>query len=360
MKIQLKKPTKKQVCRFLVYCLIVMAGNAVAAAASTLFIIPNGFVMGGTTGLGIFVRNLVDGSNEWLVSLTVYAVNILFFLVGAILLGKKFAVGTLAGTLLYPSFVSLFTYLNELYTSSTGHAIASEDPWLAIICGTLLFGTGIGSVVRIGASTGGTDIPPLILKKFFNIPVAVSLWCLDLTIVLIQLIVVPFETVLYGIIITVFSSAVVDLVSPIGLRKRQVQIVSRCWKEIRTMILNEMHRGVTLLHARTGFLQEERYVIMTVVSNREVVRLRNAVQAIDPEAFFTVSVVSEVRGRGFSSEKILLPLSEERDADDPSVPYREASAVYTPAPPAGSSVPPEETAAPDRDRSGKTEPPSEA
>ncbi len=335
MKLQMKKPTARQVKKFVVYCLIVMAGNAVAAAASTLFIIPNGFVMGGTTGLGIFVRNLAGGENEWLVSLTVYAVNILFFAVGALLLGKGFALATLAGTLLYPSFVSLFTYVNGLYVAAYGHPIAAGDKWLAILCGTLMFGGGIGSVVRIGASTGGTDIPPLILKKFFNIPVAVTLWCLDLTIVLIQLFVVPLETVLYGIIITVFSSAVVDLVSPIGLRKRQVEIVSGKWRDIRTMILNEMHRGVTLLRARTGFLQEERFVIMTVVSNRELVRLRNAVQAIDPEAFFTVSVVSEVRGRGFSSEKILLPLSEERAPDEPPA----ERAAPSPAPPVTAAAP---------------------
>ncbi len=324
MKLHIKKPTAKQVRKFLVYCLIVMAGNAIAAASSTLFIIPNGFVMGGTTGLGIFVRNLVDESNEWLVSFTVYAANIILFLVGAFLLGKKFAVATLAGTLLYPTFVSLFTYVNELYVAAHGQPIAADDRWLAIICGSLLFGVGIGIVVRVGASTGGTDIPPLIFNKFFNIPVAVSLWALDLTIVLIQLITVSFETVLYGVVITIFSSVVVDLVSPIGLRKRQVEIVSAKWREIRTMILNEMHRGVTLLHARTGFLQEERYVIMTVVSNRELVRLRKAVQKIDSEAFFTVSVVSEVRGRGFSSEKILLPLSEEKPADDPAAPAGEA------------------------------------
>lgn len=330
MKLQWKKPTRRQVQRFLVYCLIVMVGNAAAAAASTLFIIPNGLVMGGTTGLGIFVRNLVDEQNEWLVSFTVYAANIILFVLGAILLGKKFALATFAGTLLYPSFVSLFTYVNNVYVAAYGQPIAADDPWLAIICGSIMFGAGIGCVVRVGASTGGTDIPPLILHKFFNIPVAVTLWALDLTIVLIQLIVVPLDTVLYGVVITIFASVVVDLVSPIGLRKRQVQIVSAQWREIRAMILNELHRGVTLLHARTGFLQKERYVIMTVVSNREVVRLRNAVQAIDPEAFFTVSVVSEVRGRGFSSEKILLPLSEERDAEEPSDAYAESAAAKDP------------------------------
>lgn len=332
MKLQLKKPTAKQVRKFIIYCLMVLAGNAIAAAASTLFIIPNGFVMGGTTGLGIFVRNLVDEQNEWLVSLTVYAVNIALFLVGSFFLGKKFALATLAGTLLYPSFVSVFTYVNELYIAAHGQAIAADDPWLSIICGSFMFGIGIGCAVRAGASTGGTDIPPLILHKFFNIPVALSLWVLDLTIVLIQLVAVPLDTVLYGFVITLFSSVVLDLVSPIGQRKRQVQIVSSKWRDIRTMILNDMHRGVTLLHARTGFLQEERYVIMTVVSNRELVRLRNCVQAIDPEAFFTVCVVSEVRGRGFSSEKIWLPLSEERDVSDLPVQW-EAQTSVPEAPP---------------------------
>ncbi len=335
MKLQLKKPTKKQVRHFFVYCLIVMAGNAVAAAASTFFIIPGGFVMGGTTGLGIFVRNLVDEQNEWLVSFTVYAANIVLFVLGAAMLGKKFAIATLAGTLFYPSFVSLFTYLNELYVAAYGTALAGEDPWLAIVCGSVMFGAGIGCVIRVGSSTGGTDIPPLILQKYFNIPPAVTLWALDIIIVLIQLVAVPPNIVLYGVVITILSSVVVELVSPIGLRKRQVQIVSGKWREIRVMILNELNRGVTLLHARTGFLQEERYVIMTVVSNREVVRLRNAVQSIDPEAFFTVSVVSEVRGRGFSSEKILLPMSEERDVADPATEYAaERASAQDPAAPA--------------------------
>ena len=314
MKIQWKKPTGRQVRKFIVYCLIVMLGNALAAAASAIFIIPHGFVMGGTTGLGIFVRNLVDAENEWLVSITVYGTNIILFVVGAVLLGRKFALATLAGTLLYPSFVSLFTYLNELYVAANGQAVAAGDAWLAIICGSALFGAGVGIVVRVGASTGGTDIPPLILHKFFNIPVAVTLWALDVSIVLLQLAAgVSLDTILYGFVITLFSAAIVELVSPIGMRKQQVQIVSAKWREIRTLILNELSLGVTLLHARTGFLQEERYVLFTIVSSRDVVRLRNAVQAVDPEAFFTVSVVSEVRGRGFSSEKIRLPLSEERD-----------------------------------------------
>ena len=102
MKIHLTKPTAKQVRHFLIYCLIVVAGNFIASAASAYFIVPHEFVMGGTTGVGIFVRNLLpEGeSTEWAVTVTVYIANIALFLVGAVFLGKRFAAATLAGTLL--------------------------------------------------------------------------------------------------------------------------------------------------------------------------------------------------------------------------------------------------------------------
>lgn len=321
MKLNIKKPTARQMRNFAVYCMIVLAGNMLAAAGSAFFVVPNNFAMGGTTGLGIFVRNLLGGTNEWLVSLTVYIANITLFLLGTIFLGKKFALATLAGTLLYPTFVSLFTAANEAYLAAhDGVALASEDPLLAALMGSLLFGGGIGIVVRVGASTGGTDIPPLILHKFFGIPVSITLWALDLAIVLLQLAAASLNAVLYGFVITLLSSLVVDLVSPIGMKRAQVKIISRSYREIRNVILNKLNRGVTLLYGKTGFLQEDCYVLMTVVSNRDVVRLKNEVHRIDPEAFLMVSVISEVRGRGFSSEKVALPRSEEA-CDLKEVPY---------------------------------------
>ncbi len=310
MKLSIKKPTARQVRHFIVYCLVVAAGNALAAAGSSFFIMPNGFVMGGTTGVGIFVRNLLGGSNEWLVSLTVYAANIALFILGAVLLGKKFAVATLAGTLLYPSFVAAFTALNEVIVRANGAPLASEDPLLAALYGAVLFGVGVGMVVRVGASTGGTDIPPLILNKYFGIPVAVSLYILDMAIVIMQVACVEPDILLYGIFITLLSSLLVDVVSPIGMKRMQVKIVSRHYAEIREVILTELNRGVTILYGKTGFLQEECFVLLTVVSNRELVRLKNAVHKIDPNAFMMISVISEVRGRGFSSEKVAYPRTD--------------------------------------------------
>ncbi|MDE5896970.1 MAG: YitT family protein, partial [Clostridia bacterium] len=129
-------------------------------------------------------------------------------------------------------------------------------------------------------------------------------------------------------LITLLSAFVVDLVSPIGSKKTQVMIISKKYRELREMILNKMNRGVTMLYGKTGFLQEKTFVLLTVISNRDVVRLRNEVEKLDPEAFFMVSVISEVRGRGFSSDKIALPKAAE------GMDLEEASEEELSAPPA--------------------------
>ncbi len=323
----LKKPTRRQVLRLVLNSLIIVFGNAVAAAASAFFIAPNKFVMGGTTGLGIFVSNVLtkftdfsETATEWARNIAVYAVNISLFILGAILLGKKLVVTTLAGTLLYPSFLSLFTLVNRAYLDSHGgNAIASDDPMLAAFMGALLFGFGVGIVIRVGASTGGTDIPALIFHKFFATPVSVTLWICDFTIVALNFIAVDIESILYGVVITLISSFIVDKVTPIGMRRTQVKIVSMRYKEIRDMILTKISRGVTVLYGQTGYLKKDCHMLLTVISHRQLVALKAEVQKIDPEAFMTISVVSEVRGRGFQSEGVefLLPREKEKDALPP-------------------------------------------
>ena len=320
---KLQKPTKRQVWKFIKYCLIVIAGNALAAASSAFIIKPNGFVMGGTTGLGIFVENLTG--KEWAGTLTVYGANIALFILGAFLLGKKFAAATAAGTLLYPSFLSLWQLVNSALDSPlrirpveiNGVLMDSpiNQPLLGVIFGALFFGLGIGIVVRVGASTGGTDIPPMILNKYFNFPVSVGMWILDISIVILQLAAkTSLENIMYGILIVLTASVFVDKVSLVGARRAQVKILSKKHDEIRKLIISKLNRGVTLLSGKTGFLKDDCYMILTVISFRDVVKLRNAVQKIDPDALVMVSTISEVRGRGFSSDRVALPKTAEGDA----------------------------------------------
>ena len=125
---------------------------------------------------------------------------------------------------------------------------------------------------------------------------------------------------LYGFVSVIFSSDVIEVVTPIGQRKMQVKIVSHLYAAIRVMLLKELIRGVTMLYGKTGYLREKCYMLLTVVSPRELVRLKNKVQDIDPDAFLTVSIVSEVRGRGFSRESVQLPDEAEGKDDLEEVP----------------------------------------
>ena len=319
MKTIIRKPTRYQVKQTVIRWLLVILGNAITAAASSFFIVPGGLVVGGTTGLGIFVEQLWDF--EYARVITVYSANIALFILGTVLLGKNFFWATLAGTFLYPAFLSLFDALNAAYVAAHGCILSGGDLLLDLIFGSIFFGGGIGLVVRVGASTGGTDIPPLLLQHFFGIPVSISLWVLDIAVVLLQLFAgATLQTVLYGIVICIFSSVVIEFVTPIGQRKMQVKIVSHHYAAIREMILKELNRGVTMLYGKTGYLREKCYMLLTVVSPRELVRLKNKVQDIDPDAFLTVSIVSEVRGRGFSRESVQLPDEAEGRDDLEEVP----------------------------------------
>lgn len=321
---KLKKPTKRQVEKFLLNSLIIVVGNMLASGAASFFIVPNGFVMGGTTGLGIFVRNLMEryssvdeNITRWAVNITVYVANIALYIIGVIILGKKFALATGAGTFLYPTFMSIFDLLNDMYYKAHGSYIALSDglgsPLLAMICGSLLFGLGIGMVLRVGASTGGTDIPPLIFKKLFNAPMSVTMYLLDFSIVALQLVAAPLDAVIYGVLITLISTIVIDKVSPVGMKRTQVTIISEKYREIRDMILTKVSRGVTVLYGQTGYLKKQCRVILTVISQRQLVTLKAEVQKIDPNAFMTIGIVSEVHGRGFHLDGVDFLMPQERD-----------------------------------------------
>ena len=161
----------------------------------------------------------------------------------------------------------------------------------------------MGIVIRTGASTGGMDIPPLILYKCFRIPVSVSLYAFDVCILLLQ---APFqeaENILYGIVFVLLSAIALDKTMMIGTTQTEVKIMSNQSEAIRDAILKQLDRGVTLLNAEGGYLHDKSQMIFSVISNRELPGVEKLIREIDPESFMVVSRVSEVRGRGFSMKK---------------------------------------------------------
>lgn len=270
----------------------ILLGNAIYSVAVAAFIIPNGLITGGTTGLSIFAHNQLGIP----ISAFVAGFNVLMFVLGLIFLGLNFALSTLLSTIIYPVFLEIFQNIPALQNMT-------EDPLLAVIMAGLMVGAGLGLVVRVGGSTGGMDIPPLILNKKTGLSVSVGLYLFDFSILIIQMLYSDRENVLYGILLVLIYTVVLDKVLLLGERQMQVKIISKKFREINHAILHTLNRGSTLLEAESGYHKQECYVVLSIISKRELNRLQKMVHEIDPEAFMIINQVNEVHGRGFSMEK---------------------------------------------------------
>lgn len=282
----------QNILSFLSSFLLVIGGNGLYALAVKLFLLPAGLVTGGTTGIALALHHGTGFS----ISLFVLIFNVIMLIAGYALLGKKFAVTTIVSTFSYPLALEV---LNRLL----GDLVITRDIFLCTVFSGLGIGLALGIVIRAGASTGGMDIPPLVLNQYFKIPVSVSLYAFDLLILLAQACFNPPESVLYGVLLVMIYSMVLDKLMLIGTTKTEVKIISQRSRQIREAILHQMDRGVTVLEGETGYLHQQTQVVLSVISNRELPRVEKIIRRIDPECFMVITRVSQVRGRGFSMSK---------------------------------------------------------
>lgn len=272
--------------------LLVIMGNILYACTVKFFLIPADLISSGTTGISLVVNHFTGLD----MSVFILCFNIFMLLIALLILGKKFALTTIMSSVLYPLFLSL---LNNL----VGDFKITDNTLLNVLFSGMGLGISLGTVLRQGASTGGMDIPPIILQKFFHIPVAVSLYVFDFIIILSQMSYHEPEDLLYGILLLMTTSITLDKMLVLGTSRSEVKIVSRYYEQIRLAILNELDRGVTILYGRSGYLGKNTEIVISVVSNREIYKIQKLVKDIDPEYFMTVTRVSEVIGRGFSLDK---------------------------------------------------------
>lgn len=270
----------------------VIFGNILYALTVQLFLEPAGLPTGGTTGIALFVRALTGVP----ISVFVLLFNTGMLVWGGIELGRKFFLATILSTLVYPLALGTFERL-------LAGVVLTENVFLNTVFSGLGIGTSLGIVIREGASTGGCDIPPLILHKKTGISVSGILSFLDYGILLLQAFSNPPEKILYGFLVILLYSLTMDRILLSGTQKTEVRVVSRHADEIRREILTEVDRGVTLLAGSGGFTGEEETLLVSVISNRELPAVEKIIRAADPEAFVVISRVSEVSGRGFTMKK---------------------------------------------------------
>lgn len=270
----------------------ILFGNALYSLAVALFLEPAGLITGGATGIALAIGRLTGLP----VSGLLLFINLAMLVWGWAVLGRAFALNTLASSVLSPAFLGLFEGL-------LAGRVLTEDIFLCTVFSGLGIGVALGLVIRSGASTGGLDIPPLVLNKWFKLPVSATMLTFDIAVLLMQAVFSPVQQVLYGVVMVLIHTIVMDKMLMLGASRTEVKIVSSQSDAICAAILAQLDRGVTILHGEGGYTHESSAVLLSIVSNRELPRLEKLAHSIDPTCFLIVSHVTEVSGRGFSLDK---------------------------------------------------------
>lgn len=271
---------------------LVVLGNILYTFSVKLFLLPANLMSCGTTGIALLANHFLNIP----MSAFIFVFNTVMLGIGWMVLGRKFAMTTVLSSILYP-------VLLEILNRTMGDVYITENMMLNVLFAGMGLGVSLGIVLRAGASTGGMDIPPLILKKFFHIPVSASLWAFDFCILMGQMAFHQPEDLLYGILLLVVISIALNKIMLLGTSRTEVKIISRKSDEIRNAILRKVDRGVTMLSGTGGYSGAQTQIIMSVIANYELPRIEQVARDIDPDCFMIISQVSEVWGRGFTYGK---------------------------------------------------------
>ena len=283
---------QKNKMEFMLDMVAVVVGNFLYALTVKLFLQPVGLITGGTMGLAL-TANHFWGTD---VNLFVLLFNSAMLVLGFFTLGKTFAATTVASTFLSPFFM-------ELIDRTIGQPVLSADPMLnAVFCG-IGIGASLGMVIRAGSSTGGCDVPTILISRMLRLPLGGVVYVFDMAVLLLQMTFSDAEGILYGIFMAIIYTVVMDKMLLVGTDRTEIKIISEKSLEISDAIQAQVDRGVTLLHAEGGYLHRDTKMVLSVVSNREVVKVEHIAHDIDPTCFMIISRVSQVRGRGFTLDK---------------------------------------------------------
>ena len=313
------KITKKQIKDFLTINL----GVFLMAMAYSILIDRNKLVIGGVGGIATILSNAITGLkiNS---SFIILIINVVLLLIALIFVGKKFFLKTLYTSLIYPVYVFMFEKIILLLQDvvpdlsltkeelaiklsdialgqNAANAIMAGSYLLVIIFGAVISGFGLGLTLKKGASTGGVDIIQQILLDRFKIPFSISLLMIDGTIVTVAAIYFKdFFMILYGFLFIYLSGVVLDAIVFSGFNSRAVYIITSDPEAVKNKIYSVLERGVTEIYSRGGYRQEDKKMLVCVMSNNEFYKMKTLILEIDKRAFIFVARVSEVHGEGFT------------------------------------------------------------
>lgn len=291
-------PIKKAQSRShsIVYVVIsIILGNMMMGAAYSIFVLPHNIVSGGSGGIGIVISHLFNIDSVTFITIFMWLV----FILGFFFFGKSFALKTLPSTFLYPAFIHIFNSIQPLQEMALG----MDNVLLAAIFAGALYGIGGALIFKVGGSSGGTDIPALIIAKYTKISFEKILFLQDFFIIIIGIFAVGFESALIGIVLSFISMEAIDRLMFGGSETMMLFIISSKMDEINNHILVDLNRGTTIVPVLGGYTQDKRNMIQTVIARNEYIDLENYINRCDPDAFITVLNAKETYGEGFKVVK---------------------------------------------------------
>lgn len=270
--------------------LYITVGVLVMTAGIYFFKFPNHFSTGGVTGIAIVLGHYIPSITP---GTLVTIINVFLLILGFAFFGKSFGVRTVYASLLMSGTLQLLEVVCPLEAPMTAQPLVE-----------LLFAVGlpaVGSAIlfNLDASSGGTDILAMILRKYTALNIGIALLCSDIIITVSSCFAFGMETGLFSILGLIIKSLFVDVVTDNLKIRKCFQIITSHPEPIEEFITRSLHRGATQLHGEGVYTHEGKTVLLTVVSRHEAVLLRNYVRMQDPHAFQIITSSTEIIGNGF-------------------------------------------------------------
>jgi uncharacterized membrane-anchored protein YitT (DUF2179 family) len=266
---------------------LITTGCVLCAMAINGLLVPHNFVSGGLVGVALLIHYSWP---DFSLALMLLIMNALVFLIGWRFVGTRFLVYSLAGTFI---FIAAIAYIKI--------NIPVGDKMLAAILAGIITGAGAGLILRSQGSAGGTDILAVIMLENFSIRLGSTYLLFNSFVLVAAALIISLQGALYTLVFMFVTAQGTDLVVT-GLSKRKmVHIITSEWEKVSRYIQEEVKRGVTIIPAKGGYSGYEKPIIYTVVTFRDVARIKRSMKAIDPDAFMVINDTMEVVGAGIGN-----------------------------------------------------------
>jgi uncharacterized membrane-anchored protein YitT (DUF2179 family) len=272
--------------------LLINFGVLLVAVGVALFKVPNHFATGGVSGLAIIIQSVLPNLTVGMIMLVI---NIVLLLVGLKFASLDFGVKTIYSTVVLSVFTWLLEKLVPLKSSLSG------DMMLDLIFAILFIAAGSAILFYLNASSGGTDIIARIINKKLHWHIGKALLAVDFAISLFAIYAFGFKIGMYSVLGVILKSFLIDEVVKGLHTSKQIVIISNKPEEIKSFIMNELKRGVTVYSAIGGHTNSEKQVLNTVMGTKQAIRLREFIMKTDSAAFIVVDNVNDIYGKGFKT-----------------------------------------------------------